>query len=604
MRTIQIDFTQAKTSVGKIGYVGEHNQTEIVVTPPVDLSGDENVISYRIAFGVGENKVYSETYPKADTISCLLWQQVTAENTLGIQLEAYDNDGDLIAKSAVVYGFLSPSVDGNDETADFTDPIIADITANTLARHTHTNKAILDSITAPPAVEISDTALLSLYTPTELRDLVVDNAVLFYQDIPIVYYNAGTVFDFAYFSSENDIIMMRYKRVDTNKGISDTTNFEVAIPIEITTPTNASKSLWTPAELEAIWQARKPLTYSKLPILARQYDSNANTFKFAYCFSSIPDRAITFNSVSTVNAGKSITSLITDKFTIPLTVNTKNANTSGAVTIMAEDISATSGWTPSNDTDLATKKYVDDNAGGGGAEFIITITDVGGTPTADKTESEIYQAWTDGLPIVIESGTYRVPMIAANYENGEYEFYCVCADIDTTVITYYAHYSTSNGWELDVGSYVPPVTDVVDGNGNSVINNGVVTLADVAISNSYNDLDDQPTIPSAGTITSGNTGYATGGDVYSALGNKQDTLTAGTGITIDAQNVISASVTIPVTDVQDSNGNSLLNGTIAEIPTVSGWVAQTSAPVDTSVLWIDTDDNTVDALVDADNQGY
>lgn len=45
------------------------------------------------------------------------------------------------------------------------------------------------------------------------------------------------------------------------------------------------------------------------------------------------------------------------------------------------------------------------------------------------------------------------------------------------------------------------------------------TLATVATSGSYNDLSNKPTIPSAGTITSGSTGYATGGDVYTAIGN-------------------------------------------------------------------------------------
>ena len=44
-------------------------------------------------------------------------------------------------------------------------------------------------------------------------------------------------------------------------------------------------------------------------------------------------------------------------------------------------------------------------------------------------------------------------------------------------------------------------------------------LATVATSGSYNDLSDKPTIPTAGTIASGSTGYATGGDVYTAIGN-------------------------------------------------------------------------------------
>lgn len=50
------------------------------------------------------------------------------------------------------------------------------------------------------------------------------------------------------------------------------------------------------------------------------------------------------------------------------------------------------------------------------------------------------------------------------------------------------------------------------------------TLATVATSGSYNDLSNRPTIPTAGTITSGSTGYATGGDVYDAIGDVESIL--------------------------------------------------------------------------------
>lgn len=50
------------------------------------------------------------------------------------------------------------------------------------------------------------------------------------------------------------------------------------------------------------------------------------------------------------------------------------------------------------------------------------------------------------------------------------------------------------------------------------------TLATVATSGSYNDLSGKPTIPTAGTISSGSTGYATGGDVYTAIGNVETIL--------------------------------------------------------------------------------
>ena len=50
------------------------------------------------------------------------------------------------------------------------------------------------------------------------------------------------------------------------------------------------------------------------------------------------------------------------------------------------------------------------------------------------------------------------------------------------------------------------------------------TLATVATSGAYSDLSGKPTIPTAGTITSGSTGYATGGDVYNAIGDVESIL--------------------------------------------------------------------------------
>lgn len=51
------------------------------------------------------------------------------------------------------------------------------------------------------------------------------------------------------------------------------------------------------------------------------------------------------------------------------------------------------------------------------------------------------------------------------------------------------------------------------------------SLSTVATSGAYADLSGKPTIPTAGTITSGNTGYATGGDVYDAIGDVESILT-------------------------------------------------------------------------------
>ncbi len=68
---------------------------------------------------------------------------------------------------------------------------------------------------------------------------------------------------------------------------------------------------------------------------------------------------------------------------------------------------------------------------------------------------------------------------------------------------------------------------ITDKNGTttaSVSDGTTPTLATVATSGRYSDLSGKPTIPTAGTITSGSTGYATGGDVYNAIGNVETIL--------------------------------------------------------------------------------
>ena len=435
MRTVELDFTQNKKNIGEIGYVGEHNETELLITPPAELSEDSAVASYRVAFGVNGEIFHSAGIPAAETFTCLMWGDTTQSTSVTIQLEATDSDGELIAKSQMVVGCLAPSVSGEETDNQFTQPILNEIAANTAARHTHSNKAVLDAIIAPPVVEISETGTTSKYLPNELDALIQAGTALTYQTYPIIQYSSGLAFNFAYLEGTAvGTPKLCLKKVDNLGQISDNTDFG-------------------------------------------------------------------FSSVY-----------------IPLSVNGKAFISSNAVEVKADDITASNGWTPPYVNSVATKKYVDDNKGdklpavtssdedkvltvnssgqwaaalpqsGSGGSFIITITNVGGTPTADKTEAEIWQAWTDGQAVFVESGNYRVPMITANYENGEYEFYCVCADLDTTVITYYAYYSTSNGWELDMGSYVPPVTDVQDDNGVSVVNAGIVTLSDVALSGSYGDL--------------------------------------------------------------------------------------------------------------------
>jgi hypothetical protein len=117
-------------------------------------------------------------------------------------------------------------------------------------------------------------------------------------------------------------------------------------------------------------------------------------------------------------------------------------------------------------------------------------------------------------------------------------------------------------------------------------------------------------VPSAGQIASGNTGYVTGGDAYTALSGKQDTLTAGANITI-SNNVISAAGGGDAEDITYDNTDSGLTATdvqaaIDELAQGGGgFVVSDTAPSDTGVLWIDPTDSTIDeTLADGDTSSY
>lgn len=149
MRTVLIDFNESvpcKQTI--IGYVGEHNATEIIVTPPDILASNEAVTRYIIAFVTGGKIIHSEPFNKAETLAVKLWKQLTLETVMGIQLEAYDDNQNFVGKSEFISGLrFLPSACGDDTVADTDNPdIVSAIAANTSARHTHTNIETLDKL--------------------------------------------------------------------------------------------------------------------------------------------------------------------------------------------------------------------------------------------------------------------------------------------------------------------------------------------------------------------------------------------------------------------------------------------------------------------------
>ena len=132
MRQITIDFnTQTYPLFG--GYVGEHNATEIVAIKPVDMSG----ANYSFAFMTNGEVIHSEYFSANEEIKVKLWQQLTMDNDLYVQLEAYDESGNYIGKSTTVKLMLSNSVHGVDVVADADNPdVYSEIAQNSAFRET------------------------------------------------------------------------------------------------------------------------------------------------------------------------------------------------------------------------------------------------------------------------------------------------------------------------------------------------------------------------------------------------------------------------------------------------------------------------------------
>lgn len=137
MRQITIDFDKMLVS-GLVdnkyaGYLGEHNATEITVIKPVGLDGE----AFAIAFMTNGEVVHSKFFNGDETISVALWQQLTQDNTLYVQLEAYDRVGNYLGKSNVAKLNLGCSVHGIDVIADADNPdVYSEIALNTWFRET------------------------------------------------------------------------------------------------------------------------------------------------------------------------------------------------------------------------------------------------------------------------------------------------------------------------------------------------------------------------------------------------------------------------------------------------------------------------------------
>lgn len=168
MRTIHIDFTKSPVEISNmtLGKQGEHNATELKIIPPAEMSENEKIISYAVAFQIGTyKKFYSLTVEKAETIIVPIERQVTNVNYLSIQLEGYDGNENMLIKSERLDGFIfEPSVTGDEIQKDISSGFAEQVAANTSFRKKFSEFIKISGVTTNYFMPTSDfNSCVSLY---------------------------------------------------------------------------------------------------------------------------------------------------------------------------------------------------------------------------------------------------------------------------------------------------------------------------------------------------------------------------------------------------------------------------------------------------------
>lgn len=150
IRTININLTDGNIAAENnvLGFQGEHNATTLSIVPPDEMTNCEDIVAYRVAFELNNCRhTRSELLEKTSPVTVLLSSQITSSKEISVQLEGYSADGNLLVKSPKVTKLtFADSVGGVSVDYENEGGTASDITANTLARHTHENAEVLNNL--------------------------------------------------------------------------------------------------------------------------------------------------------------------------------------------------------------------------------------------------------------------------------------------------------------------------------------------------------------------------------------------------------------------------------------------------------------------------
>lgn len=142
MRQCRLNFAEHRYDC-EAGIVGEHNATELIITPPAIMPGEA---VYRLCFEPGG---VSEIISKRSdgTLAYPLPAAVTATAFCCVTLTGYIGN-EQVYKSRMVQLHFCRAADGDTDIDPQQPGIVTEVNRNTAARHSHENKSVIDLLTA------------------------------------------------------------------------------------------------------------------------------------------------------------------------------------------------------------------------------------------------------------------------------------------------------------------------------------------------------------------------------------------------------------------------------------------------------------------------
>ena len=155
MKTITVDFSSSKPVQPFYGgEEGENRAVTLDIIPSTDMSEDEDIAIYYVAFTVEGGIILSETFNQGEDISISLGSVITEQRKVFFQLIATSSDGEsVISKSPIVQLFLGKSITGD----VIPDPVTGDTIYTEIAR----------LVEAAEHIDLSD-----YYTKTEVDGII------------------------------------------------------------------------------------------------------------------------------------------------------------------------------------------------------------------------------------------------------------------------------------------------------------------------------------------------------------------------------------------------------------------------------------------------